>query len=436
MILPDEYLSRRRQLMRIAGPGAVVLIRAAEICYRSADSEYPYRQDSDFHYLTGFPEPESLLVLVPGREQGEHILFCREKAPEQELWHGERVGMDGACQNYGMDDAFPIDDIDDILPGLLEGRERVFYSLGKDRDFDQSLVEWIRHLRQQTSRSGGQVPEEFISLDHVVHEMRLIKTRSEVRNLRKAAKLAIEGHNALMAACKPGISEHMLRAHFLQPLLENHVEPSYPPIVASGVNACTLHYTSCRKTVADGDLVLVDAGAEFDCYASDITRTFPANGKFTAAQRDLYEVVLAAHEAAIEKVAIGVSWDDPHQAAARVICDGLQQLGIVKNGSNNCLENGDYKQFFMHRVGHWLGMDVHDVGDYRIEGQWRVLEAGMVMTIEPGIYIPNDAQNVPSHFRGMGIRIEDDVALRKNGVEILSDDLPRDIESLEAMVGM
>ncbi|MGV6852491.1 MAG: aminopeptidase P N-terminal domain-containing protein [bacterium] len=434
MILRDDFLSRRRQLMRIAGPGAIILIRAASTQFRSADVDYPFRQNSDFQYLTGFPEPEALLALIPGREQGEHILFCQQKTAQNELLHGQLVGLDNACDQFAMDDAFPIEDIDDILPGLIEGCERVFYSLGKDREFDQSLVDWLRHLRQQTERHGGQIPEEFISLDHILHEMRLIKTRSEVRNIRKAAKLSNLAHKELMAATRPGVTEYYLRARFMQVLLENNVEPAYQPIVASGHNTCTLHYVRCTETVKDNDLILVDAGAEFDCYASDITRTFPANGQFSAAQKDLYQVVLAAHNSAIEHVKQDASWDEPHQAAVAVICDGLHQLGIVKETPEDCHQKEAYKAFFMHRVGHWLGMDVHDVGDYRIENQWRILEPGMVMTIEPGLYIPNGS-DVPTVFQGMGIRVEDDIALRKQGIEILSNDLPRDVEGLQDLIG-
>jgi Xaa-Pro aminopeptidase len=428
-----EFARRRRALMRMMGKGAIAILPAAPMRLRNRDVEYAYRQDSDFYYLTGFAEPEAVLVLVPGRPQGEFIMFCRDQDPERELWDGKRVTPAGTLANYGADDAFPIADIDDILPGLIEQCERVFYTMGLHTDFDSKLIGWVKDLRAQ-GRSGAHTPEEFVALDHLLHDLRLYKSRSEISTMRKSAKIAAAAHARAMANCQPGMHEYELDAEYQHEFRRNNVVGSYQSIVGGGANACVLHYVDNDQPLKDGDLVLADVGCELDYYASDITRTWPVNGKFTVEQRQIYELVLQAHDAAIEQVRPGNHWNDPHDAAVRVITKGLQRLGLLKGDLRTLLSQHKYRKFFMHRTGHWLGMDVHDVGDYKVSDQWRLLEPGMVLTIEPGIYVP-DQPSIAKKYRNIGVRIEDDVAVTADGYEVLSKDVPVDPDEIEKLVG-
>ncbi len=431
---PNEFKRRRRQFMRMVGADGIAILPAAPVLRRSRDVEYPYRPDSDFYYLTGFPEPEAVAVLMPGRPHGEYVLFCRERNPDKELWDGPRAGTEGALQHYGADDAFPIDDIDDILPGMLEGRQRVFYAMGCIPDFDQRVLEWLNRLRCQ-ARSGVHAPLEIAALDHYLHDMRLYKSRSEISAMRRAARIAAGAHKLAMAACAPGVTEYQLEAELLAEFMRQGARfPAYPPIVGGGGNGCVLHYTANAAALADGDLVLIDAGCEYDCYASDITRTFPVNGRFNPAQRALYELVLAAQQAAINKVKPGNHWNDPHQAAVRTLTRGLIKLGLLKGTLAKLIRDNAYKRFYMHRTGHWLGMDVHDVGDYKVDDQWRLLEPGMVLTVEPGIYIPTGSKGVAKKWWNIGIRIEDDVVVTKDGCEVLSRDVPKTVAEIEALM--
>ncbi len=429
-----EFARRRRQLMRMMGEGAIAVVPGASLRYRSRDVEYPFRQDSDFHYLTGFPEPEAVAVLVPGRPQGEYILFCRERDPKTELWTGPVAGPEGACERYGADDAFPVSDLDDILPGLIEGCERVYYTMGTYPDFDRRMIGYLNELRRRV-RAGARTPEEFVALDHLLHDMRLYKSRAELRAMREAARVAMGAHRRAMAACRPGLREHEIEAELLYEFRRHGAEPAYPPIVASGPNACILHYTANDRCMADGELLLIDAGCEHDGYASDITRTFPVGGRFSPEQRALYEVVLAAQEAAIAAVRPGNHWNDPHDAAVRVLTRGLVRLGLLEGRPARLVRKGAYKRFFPHRTGHWLGLDVHDVGEYKVDEAWRLLEPGMVLTVEPGLYIPPNARGVRKRWRGIGIRIEDDVAVTADGCQVLTAALPKDPDTIEAMVG-
>jgi Xaa-Pro aminopeptidase len=428
-----EFARRRRQLMRMAGADAALLIAAAPERMRNADAAWPYRQDSDFHYLTGFAEPEAVLALLPGRAHGEVVLFCRERDPSHERWHGEVTGTERAVSAFGLDDAFPIEDIDDILPGMIEGRARVYCHFGREPDFDARLLGWMRRLRQL--RGGGVVPKEFVALGHLLHDLRLYKSRSELRLMREAASVAAQAHLAAMAAAGPGRFEYEVEAELLRVMRSRGAVPAFPPIVAGGVNACTMHYLANRASLKDGDLLLIDAGAEVDCYASDITRTFPVNGHWTREQRALYEVVLAAQLAAIDEVAPGRPFDAAHHAAVRVIAEGLCALGLLKGGADQVIESGAYKTFFPSKTGHWLGLDVHDVGDYRVDGQPRLLEPGMVVTVEPGIYVPPDLRGVGERWRGIGIRIEDDVAVTAEGNAVLTAAVPKEPEELERVLG-
>jgi Xaa-Pro aminopeptidase len=427
-----EFARRRRQLSRMMGKGGVAILPAAAVRLRNRDVEYPYRQDSDFYYLTGFPEPEAVAVLVPGRKQAEYILFCRENDPERETWDGKRAGQDGAVELYGADDAFPITDIDDILPGLLEQCERVYYTMGSNADFDKSLLGWVNALR---SRSGAHTPHEFVALDHLLHDMRLYKSRSEIAAIRKAARIAANAHKRAMRHCRPGLMEYEIEAEFLHEFRQYDATPSYPPIVGGGANACVLHYRENNSVLADGDLLLIDAGCEYDYYASDITRTFPVNGRFSKPQRAIYELVLKAQNAAIKKIRPGNHWNEPHDAAVKVITRGLVKLGLLQGSVSARIKDDSYRRFFMHRTGHWIGMDVHDVGDYKVGGEWRVLEPGMVMTVEPGIYIPAQSKGVAKKWWDIGVRIEDDVLVTPTGSEVLSKQLPSGPDEIEAIVG-
>ena len=419
--------------MRMMGRGSIAVLPTAPERLRNRDVEYPYRPDSDFYYLTGFPEPEAVLVLVPGRREGEMLLFCRDRDPERELWTGRRAGPEGAIEHYGMDDAFPIADIDDILPGLLENRERVYYTMGVYPEFDRRLIGWVNRIRA-ASRSGAHTPDEFVALEHLLHDMRLYKSAAELRLMRRAARIAAGAHVRAMQACRPGMMEYELEAEYTHEFRRHGCEHAYSPIVGGGENACILHYTDNRGRLEAGDLVLVDAGAELDCYASDITRTFPVNGRFTPSQRALYELVLEAQQAAIERVRPGEHWNAPHEAAVRVLTRGLVKLGLLEGRVPSLIRREAYRDFYMHRTGHWLGMDVHDVGDYKVGGEWRVLEPGMVLTVEPGLYIAPDARGVARKWRGLGIRIEDDVVVTKTGCEILSKDVPKDPDEIEALM--
>ncbi|MDH3526790.1 MAG: Xaa-Pro aminopeptidase [Gammaproteobacteria bacterium] len=428
-----EFARRRKQLMRMMGKDSIAIIPTAPEKTRNRDVEYPYRSDSDFYYLTGFGEPEAVAVLIPGRPHGEYLMFCRERDPKMETWVGRRAGTQGAIDEYGTDDAFPIGDIDDILPGLLESRERVFYTMGSFPDFDRHVIDWVNRIRQG-ARAGSRAPDEFITLEHLLHDMRLYKSRSEVRVMRAAARVACRAHRRAMQVCRPGLHEYEIEAELLHEFRQSNMEPAYPSIVGGGENGCVLHYTSNRSQLNDGDLLLIDAGAEYDCYASDITRTFPVSGRFSTAQKALYEVVLNAQAAAIEQVQPGNHWNDPHQAAVKVLTRGLVKLGILKGKPGELIRKEAYRRFYMHRTGHWLGMDVHDVGDYKVGGEWRVLEPGMVLTVEPGIYIPAGTRGVARKWWNIGIRIEDDVLVTRDGHEVLSDAVPKSVGEIEALM--
>ena len=429
-----EFAKRRRRLMDMMGQGSIAIVPTSPVRPRNRDVEFPFRPDSNFYYLTGFGEPEAVAVLAPGREQGAFVMFCRERDPTAEQWHGARIGLDGVCERHGADDAFPIGDLDDILPGLLEGKSRVYYAMGHFQEFDQRILAWVARIRAGP-RSGGGLGE-FVMLDHLVHEMRLFKSKAEVDAMSKAAQVSAAAHERAMRICRPGMAEYQVEAELLYEFTRAGCRAAaYPSIVAGGANACTLHYTRNSDRLRDRDLLLIDAGAEHEFYASDITRTFPVNGRFSRAQRDVYSVVLAAQEAAIDTVAAGRTVDDVHMAAVRVLAEGLVDLGAIKGGMKRIIQKEKYKRFYMHRTGHWLGMDVHDVGDYRIDDQSRVLEPGMVMTVEPGLYIAPDDEKAPKRLRGIGIRIEDDVLVTKSGRAVLTSAAPKSIDEIESIVG-
>lgn len=428
----QEFARRRRDLMQSIGADSIAVLPAAGERVRSRDTLYDYRPDSDLFYLTGFAEPEAVAVLVPGREHGEFLMFCRERDPEREAWDGARAGPDGVVADYAADDAFPIGDIDDILPGLLERSERVYYSMGSAAEFDQRMLAWMNALNARRQRSHA--PSELVVLDHVLHEMRLFKSRSETKLMRRSVRIAMAAHRRAMRTCEPGMMEYELEAEFLHEFRRNGARYAYLPIVAGGANACTLHYTANDARLEDGELLLIDAGCEYEMYASDITRTFPVNGRFSEPQAELYEIVLEANRAATAAAQPGNHWNDPHDAAVREITRGLRRLGILQGRLETLLRDEAHRPFFTHRTGHWLGMDVHDVGDYKVSEQWRLLEPGMVMTIEPGIYIRPETTDVARRWRGIGIRVEDDVLVTHNGPSVLSEDLPSDIDGIERLM--
>ena len=429
-----EFARRRKNLMGMMDKHTIAIIPGAREVTRSRDTEYPFRQNSDLFYLTGFEEPDAVLVLVPGRRQGQVVLFCRERDPDMELWNGYRLGPEGAVAYLGVDDAFPIDDLDEILPGLIEGTQRIYYSMGHDDVFDQRVMGWVNQIRKLV-RTGAAPPADFTDLAFLLHEQRLIKSAAEVRVMRKAGEISAAAHVRAMQECQPGRYEYHLEAAIQHTFAEHGARfPAYNSIVGSGANACVLHYTENASKMRAGDLVLIDAGCEYQGYAADITRTFPVSGQFSNEQRAIYDVVLEAQRAAIAKVRPGNTWNQPHDATVRVITRGLIKLGLLRGKERELIKAEAYRDFYMHRAGHWLGLDVHDVGEYRVDGRWRQLEPGMVLTIEPGIYIAADNTKVPKRWRGIGVRIEDDVVVTEQGCDVLTGDVPKRADEIEALM--
>lgn len=429
-----NFASRRKKLMQWMGPNSIAILPASSEKVRSNDVDYHFRQDNDFWYLTGFNEPEAVAVLIPGRKQAEFILFNREKDKKAEIWHGIRLGQEGAMEQLGADDAFPISDIDDILPGLMEGRERIYFDLGANLEFDQQILEWRSQIQAQVKR-GASPPGEMIDLRHHLHEMRLIKSTAEIQRMRHAAKTSAKAHIGLMLACQPELNEMHMEAELQYHYVKGGCRfAAYPSIVAGGNNANILHYVENNCELEDGDLLLVDAGCECDYYASDITRTIPINGKFSPQQAALYDLVLAAQLAAIEMVKPGNHWNQIHDKAVEVLTQGLVDLKILKGDVNSLIERKAYQEYYMHKTGHWIGLDVHDKGDYQVHGQPRTLEAGMVLTVEPGLYIDSSNTKAAKKWRGIGIRVEDDILVTKKGYDVLSKDVPKTRDEIEKIM--
>jgi len=433
-ISKSEYAHRRKRLMAEMAPESVAIIPAAREVTRSRDTEYPFRQNSDFFYLTGFEEPDAVLVLVPGRRQGQVIMFCRDRDPELELWNGYRQGPEGVVKNFGMNDAYPESDIDDIIPGLIEGRSTIYYSMGHDDQFDRRVLSWVNQIRAKV-RNGAKPPGDISDLAFLLHEHRLIKSEAELKIMQKAADISADAHCRAMLESRAGRYEYHLESAICHTFSENGARyPAYNSIVGAGKNACVLHYTENNARMEDGDLVLIDAGCEYQGYAADITRTFPVNGKFSEPQRALYDLVLKSQLAAIAAVKPGKKWNTPHDVTVRVITKGLVELGLLKGDVKTLIAEEAYRDFYMHRAGHWLGLDVHDVGEYRIDGKWRPLEPGMVLTIEPGIYVAADNKKVAKKWRGIGVRIEDDVVVTESGCEVLTHGVPKTADAIEALM--
>jgi Xaa-Pro aminopeptidase len=428
-----EFAKRRQKLMDHMGENSIAVLPNAPVANRNRDVDFPYRSESHFHYLTGFDEPESVLVLIPEREHGEYILFCRERDLDKEIWDGYRAGQEGAINLYGADDSYPIEDLDDILPGLLEGKEKVYYTMGNQAEFDSHMVSWINKLRQG-ARSGKHSPHEIVELEHTLSELRLYKSSYEIKAMRHAAEASVKAHIRAMQFTRPGVWEYEVEAELLHEFMKHGCRsPAYPSIVGGGENGCILHYIENNSKLKNNDLLLIDAGAEYQCYAADITRTFPVNGQFTPAQRALYQIVLDAQYAAIEAVKPGNHWNQPHEAAVRVLTEGLLREGLLEGDLETLIDTQGYREFYMHRTGHWLGMDVHDVGDYKVDEEWRLLEPGMVLTVEPGLYI-RDPEHIDKKWHFIGIRIEDDVLVTKTGCEVLTAGVPKEIDAIEALM--
>ena len=428
---PAVYAQRRARLAQRMQRGVAVIPTAPERT-RNRDSHYPYRFDSYFYYLTGFTEPEAVLVLSAGDEP-HSVLFCRAKDVEREIWDGFRYGPEEARAVFGFDEAHAIGELDSLLPKLFADQPQVYCHLGSDAQWDARVLGWLNAVRAEV-RSGVAAPAAIADVRILLDDMRLIKDAHELATMRRAARISAAAHQRAMRATAPGRAEYEIEAELLHEFRRGGAQsPAYTSIVAGGANACVLHYVQNDALLNDGDLLLIDAGCEVDGYASDVTRTFPVNGRFGAAQRDVYEMVLAAQAAAIAAVAPGAAWNAPHDAAVRVLAQGLIDLGLCAGSVDQVLESGDYRRFYMHRTGHWLGLDVHDAGEYKQAGAWRKLEPGMALTVEPGCYIRNGAE-VPAHYANIGIRIEDDVVVTATGCEVLTQAAPKTVADIEALM--
>jgi Xaa-Pro aminopeptidase len=427
----ELYRGRRLRLAQQMQRGVAVIPTAAERV-RNRDAHYPYRFDSYFFYLTGFPEPEAVCVLIAGAVP-RSLLFCRDKDLEREIWDGFRYGPEGAMQTFGFDEAYSVKQLDEMLPKLLADQPAVFSDVGENSGWDARLMQWLNAVRAQ-ARAGVAAPSEICDVRKVLDDMRLLKDASELEVMRRAARISTGAHRRAMRQTRPGLNEYEIEAELLHEFRSRGSQaPAYTPIVAGGANACVLHYVANDQPLKDGDLLLIDAGCELDGYASDITRTFPINGRFSAAQRDVYELVLDAQSAAVSEVKAGNHWERPHEAAVRVLARGFIDLGLCQGTVDAVIESGDYRKYYMHRTGHWLGLDVHDCGDYKRDGVWRQLQQGMVLTVEPGCYI-RPADGVPEHLWNIGVRIEDDVVVTRDACEVITAEAPKTVADIEELM--
>ena len=431
------FANRRARLIEQMGSDAVAIIATRAEMYRNRDADYKFRADSSFYYLTGFAEPEAVAVLTSSPDQS-YTLFCRERNREMEIWNGLRAGIDGAVADYAADQAFTIDQLDEQIIQFLSGKKRLYVRLGHSDAFDLRVIGWLKKIAAN-QRQGGQPPVEIIQLDSVLDEMRLFKDDYEINLMRQAAQISAQAHVRAMQTVKPDMMEYALEAEVLYVMQKNGCQTAYNSIVGGGANGCILHYVENNQPLKDGDLVLIDAGAELDHYAADITRTFPVNGKFSVEQKALYELVLNAQLAAIEATKSGNHYRLPHETAVRILTEGLVELGLLQGNVEELIQQEKYRQFYMHGTGHWLGMDVHDVGSYKVtqqskEAEWRPYEAGMVVTVEPGLYIAPDDETVDARWRGIGVRIEDDVLVTTTGNEVLSKDVPKTVIEIEQLM--
>jgi Xaa-Pro aminopeptidase len=434
-MIPIKSFRERRHSLASQMQSGVAIVPTAPEQVRNRDAHFPYRFDSYFYYLTGFREPEAVLVIVAEAEKGQskHILFCREKDTEREIWDGFRYGPEAAQEAFGFDEAYPIARLDEVLPKLLADQPAVYCALGDDGGWDARVIGWVNRVRQQ-SRGGVAAPAIIRDIRLLLDEMRLFKSQEELQVMRHAARISTEAHRRAMRSAQPGMKEYEVEAELLHEFRSHGAEaPAYTPIVASGANACILHYVENNARLAPGDLLLIDAGCELNGYAADITRTFPVDGRFSPAQKDIYQLVLAAQAAAISEVVPGNPWDAPHTAAVRVLAQGFVDLGLCSGSVDEVVETEAYKRFYMHRTGHWLGLDVHDAGEYKQDGAWRPLQPGMTLTVEPGCYV-RPAESVPQHFWNIGVRIEDDVAVTETGCEVLTSAAPKTVAEIEGLM--
>ena len=427
------FEARRAKFLQAIGEGGTAILPSAPVAWRSGDVEFIYRQDNDFYYLTGFEEPDAIAVFSPGHPDGEFVMFVRPRDKERETWTGKRAGVEGAMVEYGAAKAYVPEELEKILPRYLEKSERIYYPIGRSEKIDERVLKLVQSSSAMRPRIGSG-PYAIVDPREFLHEARLRKEPAEMDLMRKAAAISAEAHKAAMRKARGGMKEWQIEAEVDFAFRSRGAAgPSYPSIIASGPNAAILHHIENRREMRTGELLLIDAGCEYDFYASDITRTFPVGGKFSELQRQLYSIVLESQLKGIEKALPGARFDDPHDAALRVLVDGMRDLGLVKGSTDEVLETGSYRRFYMHRTSHWLGMDVHDVGLYRVKGESRKLEPGMVLTVEPGLYIDEDCEDAPKHLRGVGIRIEDDVLITDGGQEIITAATPKLIADVEAL---
>ena len=431
MINPELYRGRRQRLSQQMQRGVAVIATAPERV-RNRDAHYPYRFDSYFFYLTGFTEPEAVCVLIAG-DAPRSLLFCRDKDLDREIWDGFRYGPEAAKDAFGFDEAYSVRQLDEMLPKLLADQPAIFCDMGENNEWDARVIQWLNTVRAQ-ARAGISAPGEIRDVRKLLDDMRLLKDANELAVMLRAGQISARAHRRAMQTARPGLHEYHVEAELLSEFRRNGAQsPAYTPIVAGGANACVLHYVANDQPLKDGELLLIDAGCELDGYASDLTRTFPINGRFSPTQREVYELVLAAQSAAIAEVKVGNQWERPHEAAVRVLARGFIDLGLCQGTVDAVIESGDYRRFYMHRTGHWLGLDVHDCGDYKRDGVWRALEPGMVLTVEPGCYIrPGDG--VPQHLWNIGVRIEDDVVVTRDGCEVITADAPKTVVDIEHLM--
>ena len=435
-LIQADFQERRDILAGEMGLRSIAIIATSPVAMRNRDADYKFRSDSSFFYLTGFAEPEAVAVIetFDTEEEGySYSLFCRERDREMEIWNGYRAGVDGAVDDYDADEAYAIDLLDDEILEKLQNKDKLFYRIGQQADFDARVAKWIATASGE-SRKGASVPAQVIQLDRIIDELRLHKSADELELMQIASDISAEAHTRAMQMVKPGMMEYALEAELNYVFGKNGCVPSYNSIVGGGANGCILHYVENDKELKDGDLVLIDAACEYQLYASDITRTFPVNGKFSPEQKALYEVILKAQIAAIDAVRVGNSYKEPHHVAVRIMVQGLLDLGLMQGNLEDIIQKESFRQFYMHGTGHWLGMDVHDVGSYKVEGDWRTYEEGMVVTVEPGLYIAPDDETVDAKWRGIGIRIEDDVAVTKNGPRVLTAAVVKSVEDIETLM--
>lgn len=433
MITQQEYQTRRCKLAAKLPQGAMAIIPAAQEVLRNGDAHYRFRQDSDFYYLTGFNEPDAMLLIVAG-EKGESYLFNRPRNPAQEQWTGRRLGQEGACQTLGMTEAYSIDILDTRLPDLLAGKATIFYAIGRHPVYEKHILQALQHVKAQVRR-GIKAPEALCDLEPILSEMRLFKSEAEIALMRRAAEISVTAHKRAMQACRPDVNESQLEAELLYEFAKGGCRSvAYDPIVGGGANACILHYTENNQPLRAGDLVLIDAGGEFENYAADITRTFPVNGRFSEEQRAIYELVLKAQKVGIACIKPGLIWNEVQQTMIHILTEGLCKLGLLQGNVDTLIAKEAFKPFYMHNSGHWLGLDVHDAGRYKINGEWRPLEAGMVLTVEPGLYISAGMDGVDPRWWNIGVRIEDDILVTQDGHENLTAGLPVDIAEIEALM--